>query len=113
VGDEVLVEFAEVLRRTMRTGQVLTRYGGEEFALVIAGLPADGLMRHLSTVRREWAGTRPHTTYSCGVAVLVDGESGSSALARADRAMYRAKRQGRDRDVLDLGEPTLLDSATA
>jgi diguanylate cyclase (GGDEF)-like protein len=35
VGDQVLVQFADVLRRTMRTGQVLTRYGGEEFALVV------------------------------------------------------------------------------
>jgi len=113
VGDEVLVQFADVLRRTMRTGQVLTRYGGEEFALVIAGLPADGLMRHLSTVRREWAATSPLTTYSCGVAVQVDGENGARALARADRAMYRAKAQGRDRDVLDVDEPALLDTATA
>jgi diguanylate cyclase (GGDEF)-like protein len=113
VGDEVLVQFAEVLRRTMRTGQVLTRYGGEEFALVIKGLPADGLMRHLSTVRREWAATSPLTTYSCGVAVQTECETGPQALGRADRAMYRAKAQGRDRDVLDLGEPALLDAATA
>jgi diguanylate cyclase (GGDEF)-like protein len=112
-GDEVLVQFAHVLRRTMRTGQVLTRYGGEEFALLVRGLPADGLMRHLSTVRREWAATTPQTTYSCGVAVLVEGESGSEALARADRAMYRAKGSGRNRDVLDVSEPARLDTARA
>jgi diguanylate cyclase (GGDEF)-like protein len=112
-GDEVLVQFADVLRRTMRPGQVLTRYGGEEFALVIHNLPADGLMRHLSMVRREWAATLPLTTYSCGVAVQAPGETGPEALARADRAMYRAKGQGRDRDVLDLGEPALLDGVSA
>jgi diguanylate cyclase (GGDEF)-like protein len=112
-GDEVLVQFAHVLRRTMRTGQVLTRYGGEEFALLVRGLPADGLMRHLSTVRREWAATSPQTTYSCGVAVRLDGETGSEALVRADRAMYRAKAQGRNRDVLDVSEPALLDVAQA
>jgi diguanylate cyclase (GGDEF)-like protein len=112
-GDEVLVQFAGVLRRTMRPGQVLTRYGGEEFALVIHNLPADGLMRHLSMVRREWAATLPLTTYSCGVAVQAPGETGPEALARADRAMYRAKGQGRDRDVLDLGEPALLDGVSA
>ena len=112
-GDEVLVQFADVLRRTMRNGQVLTRYGGEEFALVIPGLPADGLMRHLSTVRGEWAAAAPLTTYSCGAAVQAEGETGPEALARADRAMYRAKAQGRDRDVLDPGELALLDSAWA
>jgi PleD family two-component response regulator len=47
------------------------------------------------------------------VAVQAEGETGPEALARADRAMYRAKGQGRDRDVLDLGEPALVDSATA
>jgi diguanylate cyclase (GGDEF)-like protein len=113
VGDEVLVQFADVLRRTMRTGQVLTRYGGEEFALVIRGLPADGLMRHLSTVRREWAASSPLTTYSCGVAVQTEYETGAQALLRADQAMYRAKGQGRDRDVLDAAEPALLDTASA
>jgi diguanylate cyclase (GGDEF)-like protein len=113
VGDEVLVQFAGVLRRTMRTGQVLTRYGGEEFALVIHTLPADGLLRHLATVRREWAATSPLTTYSCGVAVQAADETGAQALARADRAMYRAKDQGRDRDVLDAGQPARLDGVHA
>jgi PleD family two-component response regulator len=70
-------------------------------------------MRHLSSVRREWASTSPLTTYSCGVAVQADGETGLQALARADAAMYRAKRQGRDRDVLDAGTPALLDQLSS
>jgi diguanylate cyclase (GGDEF)-like protein len=107
VGDEVLRQFAEVLRRTMRTGQVLTRYGGEEFALIARGLPDERLAQYLSSLRSVWVGTYPLTTYSCGVAVKLAGESGHQALVRADGALFRAKRQGRHCDVLDEPEPAL------
>ena len=101
-GDQVLVRFADVLRSTQRSDQAVARYGGEEFALVLAGLPPQGLARHLLAVRRAWLAEDPLTTYSAGVAVLRPGESGTAALARADLALYRAKAAGRDRDHLDL-----------
>ncbi len=111
-GDEVLTTVARRLQHETRETDVLGRYGGEEFALVVTS-PAEGDHGTLDArdvaerlrlgVRRtpvEVRGEQLDVTVSVGVAVLREGEQLSDVLARADSALYRAKASGRDVVVL-------------
>jgi len=106
LGDEVLQQFAALLRERMRRSDVICRFGGEEFLLLVddcddatlAGI-LDGLMAQFRALRLGSADAAPGAcTFSAGVAVLdVDGAD-FEALARvADARMYRAKATGRAR----------------
>lgn len=107
VGDEVLRTLGELLTETTRSSDLVGRYGGEEFAAV---LPETGIdegcemaSRILERVRGErfLANGEPFSvTCSVGVAEIeVPGGDGEDLLRRADRSLYRAKEQGRDRVV--------------
>jgi diguanylate cyclase (GGDEF)-like protein len=103
-GDRVLVEFAEIARRCIRAEELLGRYGGEEFCLVLPGASAGQAIAvaeriRVSTCERPLAGLPRATTVSAGVAVYGPGEPVTldSAIARADEALYRAKSHGRNR----------------
>ena len=103
-GDHVLVEFARLVQSRCRAGDRLFRYGGEEFVLLLPGTGPDDLQRVVDELRREVAmqlrsGERP-VTVSIGAAVLEPGEDTHAWLARADAAMYEAKRLGRNRVVV-------------
>jgi diguanylate cyclase (GGDEF)-like protein len=103
-GDHVLVEFARVVQARCRSGDRLFRYGGEEFVLLLPGTDAQALASITDDLRREVArdlraGERP-VTVSIGAAVLEPAEPTQAWLARADAAMYEAKRLGRDRAVV-------------
>jgi diguanylate cyclase (GGDEF)-like protein len=104
-GDAVLVASARALRRLLRRSDGLARWGGEEF---LAWLPAtDGAsaLGVADKLREQFAlaehalpgGGTLRATLSAGVATLVPGETVYAALERADRALYRAKRAGRNR----------------
>ncbi len=107
-GDEVLTTVARRLQHETRETDVLGRYGGEEFAVVVTS-PADEAHGTLDArevaerlrqgVRRtpvEVRGQQLQVTVSVGVAVLREGEQLTDVLARADTALYRAKDAGRD-----------------
>jgi diguanylate cyclase (GGDEF)-like protein len=108
VGDAVLSAFAEIVRGCVRSVDVLVRRGGEEFVLL---MPATGLGAARAVaerIRRKLAHQplRPRTgvalsqTVSIGVAKWDREESADALEERADRAMYEAKRRGRNRVVL-------------
>ncbi len=103
-GDEVLVSLADVVRAGTRKGDRFFRLGGEEFALLIPG--ADDAALHAIAeklrlrVQDEVACHGQPVTISIGVAALLPGEHVADWLARADAAMYRAKRTGRNRTVV-------------
>lgn len=108
-GDRVLAEFAQLVRDGTRRSDRFFRLGGEEFLLLLPGMDTEALARLCETLR-DAARTRLEAcgtpvTVSIGAAVLQSGEPVRDWLARADRAMYRAKREGRDRVVIDAGEP--------
>lgn len=104
-GDLVLVGFAAVVRRMLRNYDHIARIGGEEFAVV---LPGASTTQALEVMERVCARLRTHPiaiasdkslaiTCSAGVAELQgDGDDVAGLLARADEALYRAKREGRD-----------------
>ncbi|HEY4560738.1 MAG TPA: GGDEF domain-containing protein [Lysobacter sp.] len=104
-GDDALVAFARLVQSYCRVGDRLFRFGGEEFVLLLAGTDADDLQAFAESLRRAVAGRLRagdrEVTVSIGGAVLRPGESNAEWLARADAAMYEAKRRGRDRVVVD------------
>jgi diguanylate cyclase (GGDEF)-like protein len=103
-GDAVLQKFALTVLEHMRATDVFGRYGGEEFMLILVGAaPAaalEGTERIRSAVAaRDWNAVVPGLalTVSAGVATFRKGESGEALVARADAALYEAKRAGRNR----------------
>ena len=105
-GDAVLRDFAVALRSGLRSGDTLARIGGEEFALLMPGATADQATRRVQGLRdivARWdlGSLGEAVTFSAGVAVAAPGrESLEALLDAADRALYQAKRAGRDRTVV-------------
>lgn len=93
-GDDLLRALASGWRGAVRDGDLLARYGGEEFALLLPGCDMPAGLGCVERLRRNMP---PDTTCSVGVAEALGGESLEDLLGRADTALYRAKRGGRDR----------------
>ena len=111
VGDMALKAFAEVVSANIRNSDVLARWGGEEFVLLLSDTDMEGALLTLNRVRSAVENTiipgAPLTlkvTVSIGVARHLAGERLETTLDRADKALYCAKRQGRNR-VIQEEEP--------
>lgn len=110
VGDRVLAALASLLRRRLRESDVVGRYGGEEFGILIEDLAAPDVVRLLERLREEFAalplgpgagGASFHATFSAGVAMLDPSRMDLDDWRKAaDAALYRAKNGGRNRVVL-------------
>jgi diguanylate cyclase (GGDEF)-like protein len=111
VGDRVLEEFARRASKALRDYDTLARYGGEEFVALLRDADRD---EALGVAKRVWTACRStgfevgegqtaiSVTTSIGVAVLSrDDQSFHQVLRRADEALYRAKKAGRDRVLVD------------
>ena len=103
-GDEVLRTFAITVFANIRHIDKFGRYGGEEFLLVLPDTPDGEAVRTLDRLRAiiadlDWSAFSPgmQVTISAGVATLKPDETPDTFLARADRALYAAKAQGRNR----------------
>ena len=103
-GDEVLRTFSITTFANIRTIDRFGRYGGEEFLLVLPDTAAEGAAQILERLRLiisdlDWSAFSPgmKVTISAGVTMLKPDETPDTFLARADRALYAAKAEGRNR----------------
>jgi diguanylate cyclase (GGDEF)-like protein len=104
-GDNVLREFAAVLRATLRESDLAGRWGGEEFLLLLPGTDATGAAQLADRVRMAFSeqilldvdGGALAVTCSFGVTQHQPGQDEEDLFAEADRALYSAKRQGKNR----------------
>jgi two-component system cell cycle response regulator len=120
IGDEVLMELARRLGRNLRSLDLVARIGGEEFVVVMPDTPPGQALRISERLRSKVAeepflvgdGLRLPITTSIGVTSHgPDDAIATDLLKRADEAMYRAKRGGRNQVVGDF--PTQIDADTA
>ena len=97
-GDEVLKRVANTAGEAIRAKDLVGRFGGEEFVIVLPDTKAETAMCVAERVRTaiEAGGRNPGVTVSIGIAELAVGETGESLLQRADQALYIAKREGRN-----------------
>ncbi len=112
VGDQVLCQLADRLSAQARLADVACRYGGEEFLVLLPGMPAEVALQRAEGWRAGFAASRVqhgaasiHATLSAGVATYPqDGSSPQALIGAADRALYQAKSAGRDRVVAHAAE---------
>jgi len=115
-GDEVLEEIATLISRNIRDTDIVGRYGGEEFIIILpkttlasAWVVAERLRTIIEQVEmKDSAGNVFAITVSQGLAGWERGEDTSSLISRADEALYKAKEKGRNRVQILLG-PSLRD----
>lgn len=108
-GDEVLRIYSKNILSIFRHHDLVARYGGEEFAVLLPNTREEGSMRALNKVKARAQETRWQfnddmvavPTFSSGVSLYKPGETASAFIERADKALYRAKRLGRNRVELD------------
>lgn len=106
-GDDALRIFARAARAILRESDVLARWGGEEFLLVMpdthldhARTELDRLRGHLALASTWAESPNARVTFSAGLTTQIHPQTLENAVQRADAALYLAKRQGRDRVVL-------------
>ncbi|MBI5846987.1 MAG: diguanylate cyclase [Nitrospirae bacterium] len=103
VGDQVLKSLSRLLKQRLRTTDIVGRFGGEEFAVILTDTDGQTAHRILNELREDFAKIC-HTikdgsfnvTFSCGIACPEPGMTGTALINEADRALYEAKRAGRN-----------------
>jgi len=105
-GDDALVHLARVIRETMRPHDTLARYGGEEFLIILPDTSLADAVSALTRLQRELTkrfflhkNEKLLITFSAGVTAFHADEQRNDAIARADAAMYQAKKAGKNRVV--------------
>lgn len=106
VGDRVLIDFARFLKGRLRKSDVVGRFGGEEFMLILPDTSVEhgralleSIRQSFSIVNHNTAATPVRVTFSAGVACHPDFSTASTLIKAADTAMYQAKEQGRNRVI--------------
>ncbi|HVA32585.1 MAG TPA: GGDEF domain-containing protein, partial [Candidatus Baltobacteraceae bacterium] len=109
-GDACLRRIAEIAVDSVRAGDTVCRIGGEEFLIVMPGATPDSAMMVGDRLRLSisLSGLRHATgepiTASLGVAAAAAGDTAETLIARADAALYEAKRTGRNRIIEGIAE---------
>jgi len=95
-GDKLLKKVAEQIAMSVRNSDMVARYGGEEFLLILPESDLSGA-RHVVDRIREKIEETLEVTVSAGVAMYIKGFSGEELIKAADKALYKAKENGRNR----------------
>jgi diguanylate cyclase len=105
-GDHALIHLVKVVKDTLRAMDVIARFGGEEFMVVLPETPLEDAVQTVTRVQREltkqiflYNNQRLLITFSAGVALHKPGEAQESIIKRADEALYKAKKAGKNRVV--------------
>ncbi|RAI72544.1 GGDEF domain-containing protein [Pseudomonas fluorescens] len=108
-GDQVLIGFARDLESCLRHSDIVCRWGGEEFIVLLkdtdgkTGLMiAEKIRRHVEQQRYTYNDKALQLTVSIGLTTLLPDDTLHSLLSRADHAMYRAKQSGRNRTCVEM-----------
>jgi diguanylate cyclase len=106
VGDEALLHLVKVVKEIVRPTDVVARFGGEEFVILLPETDLDEAVRVMTRLQRELTkkfflhkNERVLVTFSAGVALRGPGEAAEAFIGRADSAVYKAKESGRNRVV--------------
>jgi len=108
VGDDALKHLAEVVKSTVRPTDVVTRFGGEEFVILLPDTALEQASKSLKRLQRELTKAffmanqaQLVITFSAGAALYRKGEAAADLLHRADQAMYLAKRTGKNKAMTE------------
>ncbi len=100
VGDEVLIKLSEILLRNIRKVDILARWGGEEFTILMPKINVEEAYKMLETLRKTIENTRVindmRVTISVGVTELKNTDTFDDLIRRADEVLYKAKNNGRN-----------------
>ncbi len=103
-GDQALVHLSHVIKESLRPSDSVTRYGGEEFVILLPDVDLKAAVETIERLQRELTkkyflhdNDRVLVTFSAGVAQCLPEESQEEVLWRADKAMYQAKKAGKNR----------------
>ena len=115
-GDAVLRCYATDVLTVLRHHDMVARYGGEEFAVLLPNTTQEGAVAAITKVKNrvqeircEYATqTLPLPTFSTGITLYMPGETPADVIDRTDRALYRAKRLGRNRIEVELPVPKAI-----
>jgi len=104
VGDQVLVQLAELFSSLMRQRDLVARWGGEEFLIMLpdtdskgANLVAEKIHQGLADLTMNFSGAKPRVTISIGIAEVSASDDIKKAIGLADKHLYEAKNSGRNR----------------
>jgi diguanylate cyclase (GGDEF)-like protein len=107
VGDTILKSLAYMLIERLRTTDIIGRYGGEEFVVILnntspvnAKKVMDGIRVNFSNISHHAKGEEFHVTFSCGIAGYPDLSLAETISEAADKALYAAKKQGKNRVII-------------
>jgi diguanylate cyclase (GGDEF)-like protein len=108
VGDQVILALSRVLQQRLRNTDIVGRYGGEEFAVILQGISIEDATRLLDELRQDFSRVIFHSasgefscTFSAGIARYPMHKSMEALREMADKALYEAKHGGRNRIVMD------------
>jgi diguanylate cyclase (GGDEF)-like protein len=112
MGDAVLKEFSAVVKKLIRTRDILARWGGEEFCIIVAEMDLKHIEHFTERIRYsiekyKFSISKP-VTASFGIASYIFGQSPEEFVRRADSALYAAKNTGRNRVVVDSGSDPVI-----
>lgn len=101
VGDDVLRHLANLISNSLRKSDMVARWGGEEFIILLSNTPVQAAVtiaqKLRETIENEEFATVQHITCSFGVTQLLENEEGETLLLRLDQQLYSAKEGGRNR----------------